>query len=162
VKKYSFVLKTAFAFLLVLMVAFVSVTPVHAHHAFAAEFDANQPVELKGTVTKARWVNPHSWLYVDVKDADGNITNWGFEFGAPNALQGRGLTKADLKVGAEVSIKGYRSKNGGPFAYSVFITLPDGRSIQTGGAQDAPPPAAGSPVSLYPSSSESLSVGAGI
>jgi hypothetical protein len=128
------ILKSALLCLSALAVA----APAHAHHAFAAEFDANQPVELKGVVTKVRWVNPHSWLYVDVKDENGNITNWGFEFGAPNALQGRGLTKADLKVETEVSIKAFRSKNGGPFAYSVFITLPDGRSIQTGGAQDAP------------------------
>ncbi|MDR1461550.1 MAG: hypothetical protein LBI68_00135 [Azoarcus sp.] len=118
--------------------ALASAAPTLAHHAFAAEFDANQPIELRGTVTKVRWVNPHSWLYVDVKDTDGNVTNWGFEFGAPNALQNRGLTKADLQVDTEVSVKGYRAKNGGPFAYSVFITLADGRSIQTGGAQDAP------------------------
>lgn len=112
--------------------------PALAHHAFAAEFDANSPVEIKGTITKARWVNPHSWLYLDVKEADGSVTNWAFEFGAPNALQGRGLNKADLQVGGDVFIKGYRAKNGGAFGYSVFITLPDGRSVQTGGAQDAP------------------------
>jgi len=123
---------------LVAAAALASAAPAIAHHAFAAEFDANQPVELRGIVTKARWVNPHSWLYIDVKDASGEVTNWGFEFGSPNTLQNRGLQKADLKVGTEVFIKGYRSKNGGPFGYSVFITLPDGRSIQTGGAQDAP------------------------
>ena len=59
----------------------------HAHHAFSAEFDAQKPVELKGTITQARWVNPHSWIYVDVKDKDGNVSNWGFEFGAPFSLK---------------------------------------------------------------------------
>lgn len=109
-----------------------------AHHAFAAEFDADQPIELKGSVTKAKWVNPHSWLYFDVKGPDGNVTNWGVEFGAPFALQQRGLTKAELPVGTEVLVKGYRSKNGGPFGYAVTVTLADGRSFQTGGAQDSP------------------------
>jgi hypothetical protein len=109
-----------------------------AHHAFAAEFDADQPLELKGVVTKVRWVNPHSWLYFDVKDADGKVTNWGVEFGAPNQLAKIGLTKADVAPGTEVSIKGYRAKNGGPYGYSVTVTFADGRTFQTGGAQDAP------------------------
>jgi hypothetical protein len=112
---------------------------VHAHHAFSAEFDADQPLELKGTVTKVRWVNPHSWLYLDVKGPDGAVTNWGVEFGTPNALARKGLSKADLPVGLQVHVKGYRSKNGGPYGYSVSVTLPDGRTIQTGGAQDSPP-----------------------
>ncbi|SHH08119.1 DUF6152 family protein [Massilia sp. CF038] len=112
--------------------------PADAHHAFAAEFDAAQPIELKGTITKAKWVNPHSWLFFDVKGSDGKVTNWGVEFGAPNALANKGLSKADLKLGDEVSIKGYRSKNGEAFGYSVYITLADGRTFQTGGAQDAP------------------------
>jgi hypothetical protein len=109
-----------------------------AHHAFAAEFDAEQPIDLKGTVTKVKWVNPHSWLYFDVKDKAGAITNWGVEFGTPNALARAGLKKADLPIGTEVHIKGYRSKNGGAFGYSVTLALPDGRTIQTGGAQDVP------------------------
>ena len=111
--------------------------PDDAHHALAAEFDANQTIELKGTITKAKWVNPHSWLFFDVKGADGKVTNWGVEFGAPNALANKGLAKSDLKAGDEVSIKGYRSKNGEAFGYSVFVTLADGRTFQTGGAQDA-------------------------
>jgi Family of unknown function (DUF6152) len=112
--------------------------PALAHHAFAAEYDADQPLDLSGTVTKARWTNPHSWLYFDVKGADGSLTNWGVEFGAPNNLEGNGLKKADLQAGNKVRILGYRSKNGGPFGYSVTLTLEDGRTFKTGGAQDAP------------------------
>jgi hypothetical protein len=112
--------------------------PGVAHHAFAAEFDADQPIELKGVVTKVRWVNPHSWLYFDVKNDDGTVTNWGVEFGAPNQLAKIGLTKADVASGTEVHIRGYRAKNGGPYGYCVTVTFADGRSFQTGGAQDAP------------------------
>ena len=111
---------------------------VQAHHAFAAEFDADKPLDLTGNVTKVKWVNPHSWLYFDVKGADGNVTNWGVEFGTPNALARKGLAKTDLPLGTQVHVKGYRSKNGGAFGYSVTLTLPDGRSFQTGGAQDTP------------------------
>jgi hypothetical protein len=111
---------------------------VQAHHAFAAEFDAKQPIELQGVITKAKWVNPHSWLYLDVTGPDGKVTNWGVEFGAPNSLANKGLSKSDLKAGQPVHIKGYRSKNGEAFGYSVYVTLADGRTFQTGGAQDAP------------------------
>ena len=113
-----------------------------AHHAFAAEFDAKQPLDLQGVITKAKWVNPHSWLYFDVMGADGKVTNWGVEFGAPNSLANKGLSKSDLKVGQPVRIKGFRSKNGEAYGYSVFVTLADGRTFQTGGAQDAPVAAA--------------------
>jgi hypothetical protein len=112
--------------------------PSIAHHAFAAEYDADQPLDLSGVVTKARWVNPHSWLYFDVKAGDGTVTNWGVEFGTPNALEGKGLKKTDLQPGTHVHIQGFRSKNGGPYGYSVKLTLDDGRSFQTGGAQDSP------------------------
>jgi hypothetical protein len=119
--------------------------PALAHHAFAAEYDAAQPLDLSGVVTKARWANPHSWLYFDVKKDDGSTTNWGVELGAPNTLALKGLAKTDLKPGAQVHIKGYRSKNGGEFGYAVTLQLGDGRSFQTGGAQDAPPTAAPAP-----------------
>ncbi len=114
--------------------------PARAHHAFAAEYDAEQPFDLSGVVIKARWVNPHSWLYVAVPATDGTVTQWGFEFGAPNVLARKGLTKADLQPGTRVHVRGYRSKNGGHWGYSVTLTLGDGRTFQTGGAQDSPPP----------------------
>ncbi|HTQ98425.1 MAG TPA: DUF6152 family protein [Candidatus Acidoferrum sp.] len=109
-----------------------------AHHAFSAEFDSEQPVTVKGVVTKLELTNPHSWLYVDVKGADGNVTNWGFEFGAPFSLKEKGITKKTLVPGTEVTINGYRSKNPRPFGYAVTTTLPDGTVYKTGGAQDAP------------------------
>jgi uncharacterized protein DUF6152 len=113
--------------------------PALAHHAFAAEYDGDKPIDLSGVVTKARWVNPHSWLYFDVRATDGSVTNWGVEMGAPNALAGKGLLKTDLQSGAEIHVKGYRAKNGGPYGYAVTITLHDGRTFLTGGAQDVPP-----------------------
>lgn len=117
--------------------------PALAHHAFAAEYDGDKPIDLSGVVVKAKWVNPHSRLFVDVINADGTITHWGLEFGAPNALEGRGLTKADLVPGARVRVKGFLSKNGGPFGYSVTLVLADGRSFKTGGAPDTPEPVGG-------------------
>jgi len=127
----------ALASALAASVLLTAALPAAAHHAFAAEFDASQPLALKGTVTKVRWVNPHSWLYFDVVDDQGNVTNWGVEFSTPNGLARLGLTKADVATGTPIQINGYKSKNGGPFGYSVKLTLPDGRTFQTGNPQDA-------------------------
>ena len=124
------------SFALLALLSFSASAP--AHHAFSAEFDADKPLDIAGTVTKAKWVNPHSWLYFDVKGPDGSVTNWGVEFGAPFSLQQQGLTKAVLPPGTQVRIKGYRSKNGGAFGYAVTVTLADGRIFKTGGAQDSP------------------------
>ncbi len=120
------------------IVLLTGAAPVLAHHAFAAEYDSDLPFELSGFVTKAKWVNPHSWLYFDVTGPNGAVTNWGVELAAPNALAGKGLAKTDLQPGQKISVKGYKSKSGGPYGYAVTLTLQDGRTFQTGGAQDVP------------------------
>src|SRR5215469_15412460 len=100
--------------------------PVSAHHAFAAEFDVNQPVKVRGTVTKVEWVNPHAWIYVDVKGPDGQVVNWHFELGPPNALFRLGWRKDSIPAGLEVDITGFRAKNGGEVGNGRSIILPDG------------------------------------
>ena len=86
----------------------VAAVPVLAHHSFAAEFDAKKPVKLQGTVTKMEWINPHAWIYIDVKNTDGTVANWMVEAGAPNALLRRGWTKASLLPGTEIMVEGYQ------------------------------------------------------
>ncbi|HEY7336626.1 MAG TPA: DUF6152 family protein [Bryobacteraceae bacterium] len=108
--------------------------PVFAHHAFAAEFDVNQPVEVRGTVTKVDWVNPHAWIYVDVKDADGKTVNWHFELGAPNALFRLGWKKDAIPSGTQVKISGFRAKNGENVGNGRSIILPDGKELFSGGS----------------------------
>ena len=105
-----------------------------AHHAFAAEFDVNQPVKVHGTVTKIDWVNPHAWIYVDVKEADGKVVNWHFELGPPNALFRLGWKKDAVPNGTEVDITGFRAKNAENVANGRSITLPDGRELFSGGS----------------------------
>ena len=122
--------------------ASVSVS-LRAHHSFAAEFDANQPVTLKGTVTKMDWVNPHTWIHLDVKNPDGTVTKWMIEGGTPNTLVRRGFTKASLQPGTEITIEGYRAKNGANRANGADMILPDGKrlfmgSSGTGAPKDGP------------------------
>jgi hypothetical protein len=112
-----------------------------AHHAFSAEFDIAQPVELKGVVTELQWTNPHSWLYVDVTDASGAVTTWAVEFGSPYALLRKGLRKADFPLGVEVAVRGYRARSGKAIANASSVTLADGRGFYTA-ADDAPATAA--------------------
>ena len=105
-----------------------------AHHAFAAEFDSEKPVKVKGTITKVEWVNPHAWLYVDVKEANGTVVNWHFELGPPNALFRLGWKKDSIPLGAEVEISGFRAKSGEPVANGRSIVLPGGKELFSGGS----------------------------
>jgi hypothetical protein len=108
----------------------ISVTvPLLSHHAFSSEFDANKPVKLKGTVSRIEWINPHTWIHVDVKETDGKITKWMVEGGSPNALIRRGVTSQLLKVGMEVMVDGYQAKDGSSRANGRDITLADGRKL---------------------------------
>jgi hypothetical protein len=113
--------------------------PVLAHHSFAAEFDGTQPVTLKGTLTRMEWVNPHGWVYLDVKGPDGTVVNWAIETGGPNALLRRGLRKSDFPVGIEVVVTGYKAKNGTPTANAKTLKFPDGREFFAGSSGTGAP-----------------------
>jgi hypothetical protein len=114
-------------------------TPALAHHSFAAEFDAKQPVTLKGTVVKMEWINPHSWIHMDVKNPDGTVTRWMVEGGTPNTLVRRGFTKASLKEGTEITVEGFRAKNGAFRANGADLILPDGRRLFMGSSGTGAP-----------------------
>ena len=104
-----------------------------AHHAFAAEFDANKPLTLTGTVTNVEWTNPHAWFYIDVKDEQGQFASWGMELGSPNLLMRSGWTRSALKVGDVVTVEGFHAKNGKKVANAKTVTiLATGRVLGAG------------------------------
>ena len=110
----------------------LAATAASAHHAFAAEFDSNRPVNFKGTVSKVEWVNPHVWIHVDVKNANGTVEKWAIEGGTPNVLFRRGVTKQSLKAGQEIVVDGYQAKDGSKRANGRDLTLPDGKKLFLG------------------------------
>ena len=123
--------------------ALLAAAPVWAHHAFAAEFDGKKPVKLQGTVTKMEWINPHAWIHIDVKDTDGNVTNWMVECGTPNTLLRRGVNKNSVTAGMELVVDGYQAKDGSNKANGRDVTFADGRKVflgstGTGAPGDAP------------------------
>ena len=103
--------------------------PVLAHHAFSAEFDQSKPVKVSGEITKLEWTNPHAWIFIDVKGADGKVVPWRFEMGAPNALLRAGWSKSDIKAGTQVTISGFSARSGGPVGNAFQVRLPDGRDL---------------------------------
>jgi len=116
--------------LVLALVGWVLVTnPVRAHHSETAEYDANNPVKVTGTISKVEWLNPHVWFYVDVKDDQGKVTTWGFSTAPPGSLMRRGITKDALKLGSVVNVSGSRARDGSNNASGRSVTFADGRNV---------------------------------
>ena len=113
--------------------------PVLAHHSFSAEFDEAKPVTLRGKVTKMEWINPHSWIHMDVTGEDGTVVPWMIEAGTPNTMVRRGFTRDSLKAGTEIVVQGFLSKDGAKRANGFSITFTDGRRLFVGGSAPGTP-----------------------
>ena len=130
--------RKAFAVAAVVVMALAAKTSF-AHHAFSAEFDQSKPVKVSGEISRLEWVNPHAWIFIDVKGEDGKVTPWRFEMGAPNALLRAGWSKSDIKVGTPVTISGFMARAGGSVGNAFQVRLPDGRDLFAASSlKDAP------------------------
>jgi hypothetical protein len=109
------------------------------HHSFAAQYDGSKAIRLMGALTKVEWTNPHTYFYLDVKDEDGNVVNWGCEAGAPGALSRRGFKRGDLKIGDTIVVDGYRARDGSHLIDARRVTLADGRVVSGASAGDGGP-----------------------
>jgi hypothetical protein len=118
---------------------FLSTVAIDAHHSFAAEFDAEQPVTLNGTVTQLEWTNPHIWMFIDVKGADGTVVNWAIEGAAPNAMIRNGILKTTVPLGTQVTVEGFRAKSGKPVANGRNIEWPGGKKLFMGSSGTGAP-----------------------
>jgi len=121
------------------LIALLATAPVIAHHAFSAEFDAKAPVTLKGPVTKIEWINPHTWIHMESKAANGKTEEWMVEGGTPNTLQRNGITRDSISVGTIIVVSGYRAKDGRLRANGRDITFPDGRTLFMGSSGTGAP-----------------------
>src|SRR3954464_3563467 len=129
-------MKRIVGMLLQFLCLFGSVLPAWAHHSFAAEFDDKKPVKLEGTVVRFEFINPHSWIYLDVKNEDGSVVRWSVETGSTNALFRRGWRKDSLRFGDRITVDAFRAKDGSRTANASQVKLPDGRLISAASSRD--------------------------
>src|SRR5260370_31603133 len=131
--------RSVFGLMTVCFGILVAVAPALAHHSFAAEYDRSKPVKFTGTVAKMEWMNPHIYYYVDVKDGSGKVTSYAVEGGTPNSLRRQGWGKDSLKAGDTVTVEGFMAKNGSNHVNGRSVTLPDGKKVFGGSADDGGP-----------------------
>jgi len=117
----------------------LAVSPIRAHHAFAAEYDAKKQVRLEGVVTAMEWINPHAWIHIDVTGPDGKVTSWMVEGGSPNILLRRGFNKGSLEKGQKITVDGFQAKDGSNRANGSNITYPDGKRLFLGSSGTGAP-----------------------
>jgi Family of unknown function (DUF6152) len=129
-------MRTRLAIFVASTVGLLAAVPVVAHHSFAAEFDANQPIKLTGAVTKIEWMNPHTYFYIDVKDEKtGKVENWGLEMGSPNGLMRQGWTRNSMKIGDVVTVEGSRAKDGSLIGNARAVMMQNGQKLFAASSQ---------------------------